>query len=272
MVEDWPGSGPNTRVTRGPAGPADSLLEPSVSMSGLLSTELTRAGDLLGTPAYMSPEQFANGHVDAASDQFAFCVSLYAALYGHRPFRGDSPAALMFAVTQGQIRAPDGQSSARAGAVKPGARRGTVKRSVPTWLRRIVVRGLAPDPAERWPSMTALLDALAPERRRRRRNMLGFTGLVVVATAAIAVTRGLGSEGAICTGAERHLAGIGTPPGASKPTSTSAPSPCRGSTTPGPRRLASSTSTPRRGSPPIKTPAKRRLATLNNPSGSWTCA
>jgi tetratricopeptide (TPR) repeat protein len=167
-----------------------SSLETSASRSTLLSTELTRAGDLMGTPAYMSLEQFARGHVDAASDQFGFCVSFYESLYGHRPFRGDSPAALMFAISKGQI-AP-----------------GDAGRSVPAWLRRVVVRGLAPDPTQRWPSMSALLDALAPERRRRRRNALAIAGLLVVAAGAVGLVGGRGSEQAACSGADRHLDGV----------------------------------------------------------------
>ena len=55
---------------------------------------LTRTGSMLGTPAYMAPEQFLGRATDARTDQFSFCVSLYESLFGKRPFAGDTLFAL----------------------------------------------------------------------------------------------------------------------------------------------------------------------------------
>ncbi|QRN93861.1 tetratricopeptide repeat protein [Archangium violaceum] len=112
--------------------------------------ELTRTGALLGTPAYMAPEQLQGHKADALSDQFSFCVALYEALHGERPFQGTSLEELGRAARDGQVRP---------------ARRDT---RVPAWLRRVVLRGLRPRPEERFPSMEALLEALTSCPRRAR--------------------------------------------------------------------------------------------------------
>ena len=67
---------------------------------------LTTSGALLGTPAYMAPEQFAGVGVEARSDQFSFCVALWEALHGEQPFVGDSVTALTESVMCGALREP----------------------------------------------------------------------------------------------------------------------------------------------------------------------
>src|SRR5262249_31496143 len=124
-----------------------------------LSQQLTQTGAVMGTPAYMAPEQF-DGKPTERSDQFAFCVALYLALYGERPFPGTGYLALRAMVALGQV---------------PAAPRDA---DVPGWLRRVVLRGLAPEPDARWPSMAELLDALRRGPQRRRRVAM-FGGLAV---------------------------------------------------------------------------------------------
>ncbi|KIG18720.1 Serine/threonine kinase PKN8 [Enhygromyxa salina] len=131
-----------------------------------LSTTVTAMGSLTGTPAYMAPEQFLSQAVDARTDQFSFCVALHEALFGERPFVGDTPAALAFAVVQNK-------------------RREAVNDKVPSWLRRAIDRGLAIDPDQRWPKLDALLAELERDRSRRLRQLglaLGGLGLVGLAT------------------------------------------------------------------------------------------
>src|SRR5688500_1771117 len=64
------------------------------------ASQLTVSGALLGTPAYMAPEQLAGGQVFARSDQYAFCVALYEAITGERPFSGRTVAELAAAVLE----------------------------------------------------------------------------------------------------------------------------------------------------------------------------
>jgi eukaryotic-like serine/threonine-protein kinase len=127
---------------------------------------LTQTGALLGTPAYMPLEQFGGGLVDARSDQFSFCVALHEALYGERPFVGETIGELMGGLLEGAVRVPT------RGAAVPG------------WVRVVVLRGLATKPEDRFPSMPALLSALAadPVARRRRIALRLGLGLALVAS------------------------------------------------------------------------------------------
>jgi eukaryotic-like serine/threonine-protein kinase len=122
---------------------------PAATAVGSIDSPLTQTGVLVGTPAYMAPEQFAHRAPDARADQFAFCVTAWEALTGERPFRGDSLAALELALARGVPEAAD----------------------LPPRLRAVLERGLARDPADRYPDMAALLrafsEALEPPPRRR---------------------------------------------------------------------------------------------------------
>jgi serine/threonine protein kinase len=124
--------------------------------------ELTNSGMVLGTPAYMAPEQFTGGNVDPRTDQFNYCVALYEALYGVRPFKGKSFDELGDNVCDGKIR------PAPAGSRVSGA------------MREILIRGLSVKPGDRYPTMDHLLDDLGRDRARVWRN----TGFVAAAFAA----------------------------------------------------------------------------------------
>jgi Tfp pilus assembly protein PilF/predicted Ser/Thr protein kinase len=169
----------------------DSPAEPRApEQHGPLLSTLTQTGALLGTPAYMASEQFQGLPADAHSDQFGFCVALYEALYGQRPFLGKSLAELIHALESERI--------------EPAPR----ETNVPSWLRKVVVRGLAKSRAQRWPSMQALLDALADDPAVRRRKWWVAAGVVaLLALATWAVLTAVQRDAATCTDMADKLAG-----------------------------------------------------------------
>src|SRR3954452_10657418 len=161
------------------------------SISGLFDARLTRTGAMMGTPAYMAPEQFFGKETDSRTDQFSFCVSLYEALYGERPFPGKKLSELTANVVQGTIRA------APAGT------------KVPFWVRRILLRGLRSAPAERYPSMAELLAALGKDPRAERRKWaVGATVAMLPLVVGLGVRQSLIDRRALCDGAGEKLAGI----------------------------------------------------------------
>jgi serine/threonine protein kinase/Tol biopolymer transport system component len=155
-----------------------------VPPSGAPLPDLTRAGALVGTPAYMSPEQ-ADGHpLDARSEVFSLGAVLWELLAGRRLFAratiGDTLAA---------IRACD---VARPSSVRPGKR-------LPAAVDAVVMRALDRDPARRFPDMASFARAAraaANPRRGRRALVLGAVAFLGVATlAAGLLVRGRGTGG-----------------------------------------------------------------------------
>lgn len=109
---------------------------------------LTQAGQVVGTPAFMAPEQFRGG-ADACSDQFGLAVSFYLAFFDQRPFDVDSAASLAAAISHSRIDAPIGV--------------------VPSYVLDVLLRAMRPDPADRFEDARAMARALRNGRRRRNR-------------------------------------------------------------------------------------------------------
>ena len=146
------------------------------SSSSLMGSSLTATGKVVGTPAYMAPEQFAGAPADPRTDQFSFCVTCWEALFGERPYPATNTAQLRSMLAEGVIGKPRDPDRA------------------PAWLRAVIARGLAPIPDERWPSMQALLAACtSPPRRRplwlRVAAFLTGGGLVALGVAAFSASQ-----------------------------------------------------------------------------------
>ncbi|MBC8068614.1 MAG: serine/threonine protein kinase, partial [Deltaproteobacteria bacterium] len=158
------------------------------------STSLTVSSDVLergaraplvrGTPGFMAPEQFRGAALTPATDQFAFCVALYEALWGERPFAAETVAQLQRDVLGGAVRVPkDGE--------------------LPSSLRRAVLRGLQVDPGARHDSMDALLAALTRALGRRRfAAAIGALAVIAAGTTALVLAR-TQSQGVCDAGNER---------------------------------------------------------------------
>jgi len=221
---------------------------PSPQGDGPHDLARTRAGALVGTPLYMSPEQIDGQPADARSDQFSFCVTLYEALYRARPFAGTTleelresmlRADLHLSRTRGLLRAlrssdslsrRSGASLARAavppaqdlasgnlaappnGASEPGPGEPSPAAGAPAGIRRALQRGLRVDPAARYPDMQALLTELGrdPSRASRRTALaLGVVGLVAAGVATSVYV--IEARAEVCRGAATELAGVWDP-------------------------------------------------------------
>ncbi len=164
--------------------------QPAASTSARGSTQT-----VAGTPAYMAPEQHQGVDIDARADIFAFSVALYEALFHRRPFAGKSAREIVQSMLAGEMAPPP-----------PDSR-------VPAWIRRAVTRGLALSPADRWPSMAALLEALGRDPWRIRLRVLAAIGVFAVIGGAVATAhhyRALAAEqeANVCAGSEARLAGV----------------------------------------------------------------
>lgn len=144
---------------------------PEIELDGraiaALATPQTAVGGVAGTLGYMAPEQHRGEGVDERSDVFGFCVVAHEVLHG-RP---------LFVGSEVEIRPrmdetlQDGPSTTRS------------RSDVPAWLDAVIRRGLEEQPDARWPTMQALLDALAADPIARRRRALKAALALVVALA-----------------------------------------------------------------------------------------
>ncbi len=163
------------------AGDADGELGPDAD-------PLTRDGMVMGTPAYMAPEQARGQAVTPASDQFSFCVSLWESLTTRRPYLGNTPREVQMRIENGDRTPPP----------EPVA--------VPPHVLALLARGLQFSPERRWPSLPALLDALEAACEPTRRGAWGWGFLGVAALLSVAAWSGARRESGVCEGAREWSA------------------------------------------------------------------
>jgi formylglycine-generating enzyme required for sulfatase activity len=125
------------------------------------SPYLTRAGQVIGTLAYMSPEQVQGRSIDARSDVFSFGVLLYEMFSGKRPFAGDSSLDTATAILRDDPAPLD-----------------ELRRDVPSGLQAILARCLAKEPDNRFASGQELHDALLELKRRLETPAAGLGSLL----------------------------------------------------------------------------------------------
>ena len=158
----------------------DPNRQENIENSPTITAMMTRAGTILGTAAYMSPEQAKGKSVDLRSDIWSYGVILYEMLCGHQLFEGETVSETMAEVMKGGIDLdllPDG---------------------TPRWLIRLLERCLDRDPSTRLQSIGEARIALslrrtesdskplpAPVANRKSRTWMPLFALFVVVTAAL---------------------------------------------------------------------------------------
>lgn len=171
-------------------GLARSTLVDVRSPGGDRSDDLRHTRSLVGTPAYMAPEQMRGEAIDARADQYSFCVTAYEALTGVPPFDAKGFDDLLEQRSEGKIRPTNASAK------------------IPVALMNTLRRGMDPDPSRRHASMDALLTELARDRSLLRRR--ASVALLVVATvvAALLIQHRIVSRSSLCESGDTRFASV----------------------------------------------------------------
>jgi len=153
-----------------------------------------------GTLRYLAPEQLLGRRGDERTDQFAFAVVLFEALYRRHPFAATEPAAFVTRIRRGTLEPPPSDCG------------------VPRFIFRALRRALSVDPAERYPSIEALVDALTlREPTARTLRDRGWLGLTARALALVAIGFTVGGAAALVRARLRHAPATAFPAAITSP-------------------------------------------------------
>ncbi len=174
------------------SGSGCSVLSGELNSGGsFLSSPMTLAGAIVGTPGYMAPEQYLGGAVDEQSDQYSYSVTLFEVLFGQRPFVARRYGQLKQKVLTGRMDPPP------------------VEAKVPSCFRRIALRGISVAREDRFPSLADLLHELAKDPRAVRRRLLAIVAVILLVTASFAGAYILQAhKQRLCAGAQEKLQGV----------------------------------------------------------------
>jgi serine/threonine protein kinase len=169
--------------------PHSAIATATIAETGTTVTAvtLTRPGALMGTAAYLSPEQARGEEVDTRTDIFSFGVVLYEMATGRSAFDGRTPGELIGAILH--------ETPVKPSALNP---------AVPASLERIILKMLEKDRTARYQSageLVADLNALEQAKRRRStwtaRIMVAFAGLALAAGLVMAIIASKRSAGGV---------------------------------------------------------------------------
>ena len=156
---------------------------PKIADFGIAKLNLahfTLPGKVLGTPAYMAPEQLAGAGVDGRSDLFSLGVILYAMVTGHSPFQGDSATTVCFKVAN---REPVPASA--------------LDLNLPPELDDVIGRAMAKDPAKRYQSGSEFAEAVAQLQAQRQHGSTTTSFVTALGTTTRKAASGLSGSPAM---------------------------------------------------------------------------
>jgi eukaryotic-like serine/threonine-protein kinase len=156
-----------------------------------LAYTLTDAGAVVGTVPYMAPEQHSRREVDARVDQYALCVSIHEGLFGARPFDGPIDTIVKRKLA--------------------GPQRPLGPAHVPARVWRVIQRGLAPDPNDRWPDIATMIDALERAGRRTRVGRAAVAGVLGIGVIAAVMARPAAHVDDRCDAMDARVAEVWSP-------------------------------------------------------------